>query len=466
MPRFWRTISFRLAVSYAVVLSLSVALLSAIYYWVAIARPLDLVHDQVDNEYQTLSRVYTNKGEEALVAALEYRIKSTEPRRAFHAFISPEGNLISGNLPSWPSRPATGWFSFEADVYLEGDEEDFSALSRAGVFPDGAQLIVGRDAEDIEDLDEMVLTALPWMLGLTLVFGFSGGLFMSRTIGRRLRSISSAASEVIAGDLGSRVEIVGKGDDFDRLASMLNFMLTRNQELFESVRRVSDHIAHELRTPLARLIAKLEKLEQNCGDNPGLRSSIADALNEAGRLESISNALLRIARIERKRHDDNFREVDLAIVGTDAHELYAPAAEAKGVALKLDAAPGITAWADPDLLFQVISNLLDNALKLTTAGGTILFSISGSENEARIVVSDSGCGLRPGEIDRLTDRFFRGEASQSLPGEGLGLSLVAAIVGHHHGKLNFRENFPGLRVELTFPQWPQSASPAITAKKL
>ncbi|MCB2050575.1 MAG: HAMP domain-containing histidine kinase [Novosphingobium sp.] len=451
MRQFWRTLSFRLAISYAALLSLSMLLLSAVYYWVAISRPLDQIRDEVNAEYGTLSQTYITHGGKALVAALEKRIRIAGPRRAFHAYISPEGDLISGNLPSWPSQPISGWFSIEADVYTEGDEQDFSALSRAGVLPDGARLIVGRDAEDVEDLDETLVTLLPWVLGLTLAFGLSGGLFMSRTIGRRLRSISTTARQVMAGDLGGRVAIAGKGDDFDRLANTLNLMLARNQQLFESVRRVSDDVAHELRTPLARLKVKLETLDKNSGDDPALRSSIAGALDEASRLESIFNALLRIARIEGRRHDDNFCNVDLSIIGVDACELYAPAAEAKGVALRLDMEPDVTARADPDLLFQVISNLLDNALKHTPAGGVIELRIENRTDAAAIVVSDSGCGLRPGENERLAERFFRGEDAQALPGEGLGLSLVAAIVAHHHGTLDFQDNAPGLRVELTIP---------------
>ena len=451
MRRLWQSLSFRLALAYAVLLCVSVGLLSAVYYWIAVVRPLNEIRAQVDREAHSLAQIYVTSGQTALIAALDRRLEQPEPRRPFHVFLSAEGKLVSGNLPSWPTHPARGWFSIEADVYHEGDELDFSALSLDRVFPDGTRLIVGRDAELVEDRGEVMLMALPWVLGLTIAFGVVGGMFMSRTIGRRLDSISSAARQVIAGDLGGRVTMAGKGDDFDRLAGTLNFMLARNQDLFEAVRRISDNVAHELRTPLARLIARLEQLERRLAEVPGTRPDIEAALAEAGRMQAIFGALLRIARIEEGRHDSSFRDVDLTVLASDAVELYAPSAEATGIDLQFAASPGIIAWADPDLIFQAVTNLLDNALKHTPAGGTVRVEVRGGKSETGIAVSDSGEGLQPGEKERITERFFRGRAAQGLPGEGLGLSLVAAVASLHHARLEFCDGRPGLRVYLAIP---------------
>lgn len=449
--RFWHSLSFRLALGYAGVLCLSMALLSAAYYWIAVARPLDQVRAGVSREAQALAQIYIVDGEAALVAALAQRRHRPDGRRPFHAFIAPDGRVISANLPSWPARPVTGWFSIEADVYREGDETDFSALSRDRVFRNGARLIVGRDAEDIEDRDEVVVAALPWVFGLTLVFGLVGGLFMSRTIGRRLESISAAARQVIEGNLGGRVAMRGSGDDFDRLAGTINAMLARNEELFEAVRRVSDNVAHELRTPLARLVTRLERLEVTTASLPACHADLEAAMVEATRLQAIFNALLRIARIEGGRHEGNFASVDLALLVADAAELYAPVAEAKGIDLKVVASPGLVAPCDRDLLFQAVSNLLDNALKFTSSGGSVQIVAEQDGTNVRILVTDTGCGLEPGEAERITERFFRGVAGGSRPGEGLGLSLVSAIAALHEGRLAFQELQPGLMAELTFP---------------
>ncbi|MFA7585550.1 MAG: ATP-binding protein [Novosphingobium sp.] len=449
-PGFLTSLSFRLAIAYAGLLCLSMALLSAAYYWIAIARPLDEIRAQVNREAQVLAQTYIVDGDAALVAALEKRSQSSGSRQAFHAFISPEGRRVSANLPSWPARPVRGWFSIEADIYREGDEVDFSALSRDRIFRNGARLIVGRNAEEIEDREEVLANALPWLLGLTILFGIAGGLFMSRAITRRLDTISATARSVIAGNLGGRVAIAGKGDDFDRLAGTINVMLARNQELFEAVRRVSDSAAHELRSPLARLIARLETLEVNIGHRPELEAAIA----EAHRLQSIFNALLRIARIEGGRYDGCFSDVDLAALAADAVELYAPLAAEKGVEFLIEADVGIATLADRDLVFQALVNLLDNAFKHTPAGGCIRVKVHYRDDEPVIDVIDSGPGLQPGDAERITERFFRGEGTQGLPGEGLGLSLVAAIVHLHGARLVFHTLNQGLHAQMAFMARP------------
>lgn len=450
-PRFWHSLSFRLALGYAGTLCLSMVLLSGAYYWMAVVRPLDAVQAEVHREAQVLAQTYIVDGETALVAALERRRQQPSGRRAFHAFLAPDGRVVSANLPSWPARPAKGWFSIEADVYREGDEQDFSALSRDRTFRNGARLIVGRDAEDIEDRDEVVLAALPWVFGLTLLFGLVGGLFMSRTIGRRLDLISSAARQVLHGDLGGRVTVTGSGDDFDRLAATINAMLARNEELFEAVRRVSDNVAHELRTPLARLVTRLERLEAAAADLPACQPDLEAAMAEASRLQAIFNALLRIARIEGGRHEGNFARVDLAVLVADAAELYAPVAEARGIDLQVSASPATFAQCDRDLLFQAVSNLLDNALKFTPAGETVRLAVAQDQQQTRILVADSGSGLQPGEAGRITERFFRGKGAAGLPGDGLGLTLVSAIATLHGGHLTFQDGHPGLVAELILP---------------
>jgi len=445
VSRLWRSLSFRLAVAYAGLLCLSTAVLFGVYYWLSVERPLDEIRVRVSREAQVLAQVYIADGEAALVTALNRRAHDTTGRRAFHAFLAPDGKLVTGNLPSWPEQPSSGWLSLEADVYRDGDELDFSALARDRVFPDGARLIVGRDAEDVEDVQEIVQVALPWVTGLTLLFGCLGGFFMSRAIGRRLDAISATARQVIGGDLGGRIATEGRGDDFDRLVETLNLMLSRNQELFEAVRRVSDSVAHELRTPLARLLAQLERLGENDGDGEARRSAREAALAEAQRLNGIFDALLRISRIEGGRHNAAMRPVDLAVLARDACELYAPAAQARGIELALDIASGAMARADPDLLFQALTNLVDNALKYTPEGGRITIAVDREAGKAVVSVSDDGVGLQPGEAERIAERFFRGADTRGAPGEGLGLSLVSAIVALHNGRLRFIDNRPGLR---------------------
>lgn len=439
MTRLWRSLSFRLALLYAAVLGVSLTALGAVYYLIAIVMPMNALRDGIANEAAQLVPLYEKLGAPGLAAALVKRSEEDEGLRAFHAFFGPDKTVITSNLPSVPSAPFDMWVSIEADVYYEGDELDFSALALDHHFPDGARLIVGRDAEDLEDLEEVFLATAPWVIALTLGLGVFGGLFMSRAIGRRIDRISQTALQVMHGDMGGRVPVRGSGDDFDRLGETLNLMLERNERLMESIRRVSDHVAHELRTPLARLMGQLEQMDS------------AGALEEAERLQRIFDALLRISRIEGGRHEAELREMDLGRIAADARDLHAPAAQARSITLRVETDGAVKAKVEPELIFQVFVNLLDNALKHVPDNGEIVLGVERREGRAVISVSDNGAGLQPGEIEHITERFFRGANAAGKPGDGLGLSIVAAIAMLHGGRLQFANNAPGLRAELVLP---------------
>ncbi len=441
---YWRSLSFRIALLYAVALSLSMAIVAASYFVIAVLIPSNELRSRVAQEMQLLSQIYVVDGREALVTALEERRARVDERRAFDALIAPDGSAITANVPSWPTRIQSDWYSIEADRYREGDEDDFSALSRDHLFGDGVRLIVGRDAEDLEDRAEIIRHALPALLILTILFGLAGGAFMSRTIGRRLEAITETARRVTEGDLGGRVASRGKGDDFDRLAITLNAMLARNQELFETVRRISDNVAHELRTPLARLTARLEAIRTKFPARDEDVDEIDAALEESARLQVIFNALLRIARIEGGRHGASFRQVDLGLIAADCVELYIPVALGKNISIEVSSCDGVLVKGDPDLLFQALSNVLDNALKYTPAGGRITVVVT----RDGWTVSDSGPGVEEQDLERLTERFFRSGSDCHVAGDGLGLSLVAAIVRLHSGSLRFRNAADGFCVSI------------------
>ncbi|WP_230292643.1 HAMP domain-containing sensor histidine kinase [Croceicoccus sp. Ery5] len=450
MDRLFKSLSFRLALIYGALFCGSLALLFAAYFWLAVARPMGAIRAQVNEELATLEALYAQQGTTALAERLDARAEASTPfDRAFHTLIAADGRVVTTNLPSWPSTARRGFYSIEADVYVEGGEIDFSALSRDHVFPDGTRLIVGRDAEDVEDREDLALALFPGMIVLVLLLAIAGGYLMSRAIGHRIEAISGAARKVMAGRLGERVPVHGSGDDFDRLSDTLNLMLERNEALFDSVRRVSDNIAHELRTPLSRVQASLDRAATQ-GESDGT-DLLATARAELARLQAIFDALLRIARIEGGRHDAGFAPVDLAAIVRDAVELYEPAAAQHRIAIALDAPPTLPVAADRDLLFQAIGNLLDNAVKYGRGGSTIRIALTGDADAARFVIANEGVPLQKGEAERLTERFFRGSAAGDLPGHGLGLTLVAAIVHRHQGTLRIAGDHARTAIELTLP---------------
>lgn len=446
-----QSLSFRLTLVYIGLFCTSVAVLMGLYYWVSVVRPTDEIKREVEREARLLSQIYIVDGQDALVAELRKRAVRSHKRMAFHALIDRNGHVVIANLPSWPKQVSRGWEEIEADIYLDGDEADHNALVRDRLFKDGARLIVGRDSEDLDDREEIVATAAVWIICGTLLLGIVGGLLMSLAIRRRIDAVNNAARTVMAGDLSGRVPVRGTGDDFDRLGETLNLMLSRIEELFEAVRRVSDNVAHELRTPLARLLVRLERLSANAASHDADdRTSAGEALEEARRLQRIFDALLRIARIEGQRHLAGMREADVSALLHDVAEFHEPAAMGGAITLRREIAPELHATLDPDLVFQAISNLLDNAIKYTPSGGEVVLGGGRRGGQLVLSVSDNGSGLAPEDFGRVTERFYRSDAARKSPGEGLGLSLVAAIARQHGAELVFRDNHPGLRVELIF----------------
>ena len=443
-----RSLTFRLALYYVGLFSLSVTLLGALYYTVAIKAPLDDVRDGLAEEAGRFAELHDQRGFRALAVELERRAAEPASRLAYHVLLDPTGRAVTANLPSWPRAAGKEWIRVEADVAEEGDEDEHEALVNDRSFADGSRLLIGRDIDDLDEIEEAVTDTLVWLLPAMLLLSLGGGALMSRAIGRRIESVAAAARGVIAGDLAERVALRGTGDDFDRLGETLNLMLERIEQGMDSVRRVSDSIAHELRTPLTRLRASLAELD-GTGDQP----TIADAVQEAERLEAIFNAVLRIARIEATRTSRGGARIDLAAILRDAAELYQPEAEARGQRLEVDVQADLWIEGDRDLLFQAVANLLDNAVKFGPDGSRIAVSGKAEENRIRLIVEDQGPGVPPELRDRVTERFFRAPQAGGVAGAGLGLSLVAAVAALHEAPIHFRDAQPGLRVEWEFAPW-------------
>jgi signal transduction histidine kinase len=251
---------------------------------------------------------------------------------------------------------------------------------------------------------------------------------MSRTTVRRIESINQASREIISGDLSRRIPTRRTGDDFDVLSDNLNAMLDRIGLLMEDVRRVSDNIAHDLRTPLARLRNRLEELHLQTAGSGQYSEGIEQAVAEADRLLSTFNALLRIARIESQHGDESFAVIAMGDLVRDVAELYEPLMEEKNQSLAMQLPGDVQMSGDRDLLFQAIANLMDNATKYTPAAGSIRIDLVRLNGKGRLVIADSGPGIPEAAREKVFQRFFRLEQSRTTPGNGLGMSLVAAVV--------------------------------------
>lgn len=444
-----QSLSFRLALTYTALFAVSVLVLAGVTWWTTVQAPFDKVEAQVTREAARLGDVYILDGRVALSRRLQMRDQAHEEPRPFHAFFDRDGHLITGNLPSWPKVSANSWVRLEASIHADRDDDDYQALAIDRTFKDGARLIVGRDIEKIDDQEEELRAALVWLIAATLLLGITGGWLMSRAIGRRVEAISEAAQGVIDGDLSGRIATSGSGDDFDKLGVLLNRMLDRIETLVDAVRRVSDSVAHELRTPLARLRATLEDL----GAAPANERAelLVEANTEAVRIEAIFDAVLRIARIEAGRHSAVHTPMNLSRLLADAVELYDPEAEARALDLSGVISADLVVSGDRDLIFQAVCNLLDNAIKFAPVGGKV--AVAAYRDAARVVVEvrDNGPGIDPEHVDHVVERFYRAPATAVTKGEGLGLSLVAVVAEAHHSEMRLLDAGPGLLVRWSFP---------------
>lgn len=292
----------------------------------------------------------------------------------------------------------------------------------------------------------MVLSGLS-LLGILLLGIVIGTSFLISTfVVSRTNRIARTARELMeTGNLSQRIEIDGKWDDLSYMSGVLNAFLDRNEELVTGIQRVSDNIAHDLRTPLTRLRNNLESLKNGNAD----ATSVERLLAEADQLLSTFNALLRIARIETAQQRHNFSSVFLPKILKDVVELYEPVAEERKIALSLET-QDVMIEGDRDLLFQAFANLLDNAVKFSPEGGRVSIRLVTTDNGAICTVRDEGPGIPDNDKKKAFQRFYRADSSRHTPGNGLGLSLVAAVVHLHDGDISLEDAGPGLLVKTTF----------------
>jgi signal transduction histidine kinase len=449
--RLFGSSTFRLALIYMALFGASVLILLGFIYWSTVTfmeRQTDAI---IDAEIEGLSERYSTGGISGLTDLIAERLSRKPAGSSVYLLADASLQPMVGNLDRWPAATPTpdGWLGFHLeDQASSGDVHE----ARARVFrlQGGFHLLVGRDMHDLEEAQGYIIKALVWGLVVTVVLALVGGSMMSRSMVRRLEVINETSREIMQGDLSRRIPTKGSGDDFDQLTDNLNSMLDRIELLMEDVRRVSDNIAHDLRTPLSRLRQHLELLKMQAPSDEQQRESVEQALAEADGLLATFNALLRIARIESAAQRAGFADVDLAELARDVAELYEPLAENKRQRFTTNVQDAVHIDGDRDLLFQAVANLIDNAIKYTPVGGEIELTLQAHDGGARIIVADNGPGIPAEARDQVLQRFFRLDTSRTTPGSGLGLSLVAAVVKLHRAHLLLSDNKPGLRVALDF----------------
>jgi len=449
--RLLRTHAFRLAALYFLVFAASVLGVLLFVYWKSANFIEQQTEATLDAEITGLAEQYAQRGLSGLVQIVAARSAGDRGDAIIYLVTDPDGRPLAGNIAAWPADAPThsAWLSFALERRVGGRIETHPARGRLFIIPGGYRLLVGRDISDAAAFRSQVRSTLLWAGLFSLGIGVLGGTVMGRNLLRRVEQVNRTSERVMAGNLSDRVPLDGTSDEFDQLAVNLNRMLDQIERLMTAMREVTDDVAHDLKTPLSRLRTRLERALAEPPAGSSQNDAIRAAIDEADRLLATFNALLSIAELESGARNDQTELVDLSEIAHSAAELYEPVAEERGFVLSVVTKPRLTIRGDRHLLSQAVANLLDNALKYA-GGGEIEIRVFASNERAVLEVADHGPGVPAADRESVFDRFVRLEPSRTTPGNGLGLSLVRAIVRRHAGSVALEDNRPGLRVRLEF----------------
>jgi signal transduction histidine kinase len=439
----FRAATFRLALVFAFAVTAAISLVLIFVYWQVVK--LDTAHQNRVLAEEVAKGVDQPLAQ--LTRELDRRITRDLRRLDYAALFEAEGKLISGNLgalpPNLPIDGAAHILALQSD--RRGDVEPVLLVARRR--QDGGVLLLGRNLYEVYAFRQIVLEALALGIVPALLLALVIGILFSLRSTRRLRSINHQITRIMQGDLDERLPTNRSNDDLERVILAVNLMLDEIVRLLDQIKSVGDNIAHDLRTPLALMRARLERaLDGACAND--LRAAAEKALIDLDHAMTTVAALLRISDIECGRRTGGFAAVDLRAVCTSAFELYHPLAEAKSIVFTLDAPAPLPIRGDFDLLVEAVANLVDNAIKFTPVGGVVEISAKIASSGPVIRVADSGPGVKPFERISIFKRFYRSESSRDLPGTGLGLNMAATIAQLHGMDLRVADNHPGAVFEM------------------
>jgi signal transduction histidine kinase len=463
LPRIFRTTTFRMTLLFLAVFAMSAAAF-LFYAWFATAGEVTRRADaEITREMDSLEAVYRRGGADALNQALIERAGGERP--FLYLLLDKDGKRMTGSIAESPvddPGPGETWAGFSVtDIDMDGGEIKRPARGLQQRLEGGETLFVGADVGESRGFVSGIVNAL-WGAGaLVIVLGLAGGAIVSRNVSRNMAGLTDTVAAVRGGDLKARARIRGVQDEYDELAEGLNEMLDRLERSMGGLRHAGDAIAHDLRSPLTRLRARMEsaliEVEAGKGDP---KQALVQALDDADGVLSTFNAVLAIARLQAAGQAPDQTHFDPGQLAADIAELYEPLCEDKGLDFKAELTPQLTVKAARPILTQALANIIDNAIKYTPPGGAVMLRVRRrSSGEIEFSVTDTGPGVPEEHRARVVQRFVRLENSRSEPGSGLGLSLVAAVAEAHGGRLELDEgpgeyngSGPGLRVALVLPR--------------
>jgi signal transduction histidine kinase len=406
---------------------------------------------RLNGDLQILRETYNHLGQEGLAGRISS--KANDPRAGQGLFLLADSNYrpIAGSLAEWPASLArepqgTGEFKLVSD---SAETRIFRA--KWAMSAEGAHLLAAAEITDLRQFQRRMSYAFSFAALFIVVVSAASSVIVTRRTVARIEGINAASRAIMQSDFQRRIPVHGASDEWDQLAANLNSMLDRIEFLMGEVKQVGDSIAHDLRTPLTRMRARLERASLRPRSDEDDQTLLASTIVDLDDVLRMFRALTRISQIEASTQANALRTLDLSLVAKEVAELFDAAAEERGSHLEVAGMEPIEIFGDRDLLFDAISNLVDNAIKHGRERGLVRISADCSESGAVLAISDDGPGVPMNERDLIFGRFYRSEKSRGTPGNGLGLSIVAAVARVHGAGVKLSSNEPGLTVELQFP---------------
>lgn len=451
-PALFRSAALRGALWITLIALLTTGLALTVQY-VQTARLLEArTHALVDDEAASLVARYRAAGLNGVAQAIRREEEVPRVNEFFYLLAAPDGRPLVGNLARWPgvvNRP--GYHRFETEVFsTSAPARERSVEARAIILPDGFRLLVGNLSDERMVLRDRYVSALVWSLLATGLLGLALGFWYSLRGVAFLRAASASGERFLRGKLDERLPTSGRGDEYDRLAATINRTFEEIERLIGSLRAATDGLAHDLKTPITRIRARLELAEMQHADAEELHSVMAECRDDLDGILRLIQDVLELARAESSTNIPR-EPVQLDQLIQEAIELFEPLAEERSVRIEAALAPVIRDGSR-SLLARMTTNLLDNAIKYSPPGETVRVDLEMREGAAVLTVADRGPGIPEAQRENALQRFTQLDVSRAQPGSGLGLSIVAAAARAHDARLSLADNEPGLVVRIVFPE--------------
>ncbi|QDH14315.1 HAMP domain-containing histidine kinase [Formicincola oecophyllae] len=442
-----RSVGLTFAMVYGGVFVVSAIMFLSFTWWNTARLLNDHIEHAITHDASDLLARWATAGSGGLSHALRLRIEQDIGGDAIYLLISPQGQAEGGNIDRWPVQVAGTKRFYQLSLRHGGGE--MPVMVHSWALPDGQRLLVGRDVKALPMMRKVMTQAFLWCLLMVVLLALGGALIVQTLFRHMVTAVARTTAAIAEGDLSRRIPL--NGSETDLVAVTVNRMLTRIDKLMRGVRQVSNAIAHDLRTPITRARTRLEDAALHAKTTQELHAAIEEAVADCDHITAIFDALLRIAQIEAGARRQAFAPANPTQLLRSLAELYEAVTEDAGLKLLLYVPELPDIVCDQHMVSQAVANLLDNAIKFSPPHGTITLSArlvrqppgptgvharaDGPRQALEITVTDAGPGMLPADMARATARFFRAEAARSTPGSGLGLSLVHAIAGLHHGEI-------------------------------